>query len=108
MKSRSITFFCWVAVAAVVAVAGCAPGGNLEPGRAANAIINGVASGPEDDAAVAIGLFSTGGNLMGACSGVLVAPNLVLTAHHCVSRTEEGGIACDDQGNPVAGGGVLG
>src|SRR4051812_26721045 len=86
---------------------GCAPDGRFQPSAAESAIINGVASGPEDDAAVAIGLFSTSGNLMGACSGVLVAPNLVLTARHCVSRVSEEGIACTESGESLGGGDVM-
>ena len=71
------------------------------------AIINGVASGAEDDAAIGLGIFS-GTQFQGACSGVLVAPNLVLTARHCVSKTEEGNIGCQSDGTPIVGGGVLG
>ena len=88
-------------------VAGCAPAGSFQPTPAESAIINGVASGTDDDAAVAIGLFSTGGSLMGACSGVLVAPNLVLTARHCVSRVSEEGIACTESGESLGGGDVM-
>ncbi len=72
------------------------------------AIINGVPSTPDDDAAIGLGIFSTNNQFQGACSGVLVAPNLILTARHCVSRTEEGNIACRSDGTPVVGGGVLG
>jgi len=86
-------------------VAGCA-----SPGfdAAHQAIINGVLSEADDDAAIGLAILSTGGQFQGACSGVLVAPNLVLTARHCVSRTEEGSIACNSDGTPRAGGGVLG
>jgi MYXO-CTERM domain-containing protein len=86
---------------------GCAVPPEAQTGRRNQAIINGVVSGIEDDAAVALPLFSAGGSFQGACSGVLVAPNVVLTARHCVSRTESGGIACDEDGNAIAGGGVV-
>lgn len=71
-----------------------------------SSIINGTQSGPEDDSAVAV-VMTSGGGIAGACSGVLVSPNIVLTARHCVSATEEGGIACTKDGKAVAGGGVL-
>ncbi|MGZ3477035.1 MAG: S1 family peptidase, partial [Polyangiales bacterium] len=69
-------------------------------------IINGTQSGPEDDSAVAV-VMTSGGGIAGACSGVLISPNIVLTARHCVSQTEDGGIACTKDGKPISGGGVL-
>jgi len=53
----------------------------------------GIAGGelaPEDPAIV--GLL-TGHS---ACSGTLIAPNLVLTAHHCVAQTPPGPVSCDE------------
>jgi hypothetical protein len=91
-------------VLVTAALVGCgsdATRGEGGTGNAREPIINGTASGPEDDAAVWI---SSGG---GSCSGVLVADNIVLTARHCVSQTEAGGIACTKDGKPVSGGGVL-
>lgn len=72
------------------------------------AIIDGVKSGPDDDAAIGIGIFGDNGGFQGACSGVLIAPNLVLSARHCVSEVENAGIACSSDGTPIFGGGVLG
>ena len=37
----------------------------------------------------------------GVCSGALVAPNLVLTARHCVSAVTGGGFECDEQGHVI-------
>ena len=71
------------------------------------AIINGEPSGADDDAAVGIGLFTDSGQFAGACSGVLIASNLVLTARHCVSAVEESPIACSSDGTPIVGGGVV-
>lgn len=45
-----------------------------------DAIVGGVLSGPEDDAVAVFGAPDG----VGFCSGTLVAPNLVLTAKHCV------------------------
>jgi hypothetical protein len=70
-------------------------------------IINGTTSGPEDDAAIWLGILSPDGYLQGSCSGTLIADNLVLTARHCTANTQEGGIACSKAGAPVSGGKVL-
>lgn len=94
--------------ALLVGTLGCVARPEAQVGRGSHAIINGEASGPEDDSAVALPLFNSAGQFTGACSGVLIAANLVLTARHCVSRTAAGGIACDEEGNPIVGGGVLG
>lgn len=71
-------------------------------------IIDGVASGPDDNSAVWVGVLTAEGYPQGMCSGVLVADNVVLTARHCVSRTSDGGIACSKDGTPISGGGVRG
>jgi MYXO-CTERM domain-containing protein len=73
-----------------------------ELGRARQAIINGVASDASDDSALLIPLF-IGNQFVGSCSGSLIAPNLVLTARHCVSKTDEGAI-CHVDGTPINGG----
>ncbi len=75
-----------------------------EVSRASAAIINGIASDAQDDSTIAIPLFQNG-QFSGACSGVLVAPNLVLTARHCVSETDENS-ACDIDGAPLYGGAI--
>src|SRR5689334_17428819 len=93
-----------LSVIALIA-AGCT--GNLGLGERRAAIVNGDPSGPDDDSTVAIALTSKFGNFQGLCSGVLVAPNLVMTARHCVSQTQQGGIACDEDGNAIQGGDVL-
>jgi MYXO-CTERM domain-containing protein len=37
------------------------------------------------------------------CSGALVAPNVVLTARHCVTRNLTSAVSCDDKGNSANG-----
>jgi uncharacterized protein (TIGR03382 family) len=74
-------------------------------GASSSAIIDGEPSTAEDDSAVAVANLPAGGGFNGACSGVLISPNIVLTARHCVARTEEGGIACTKEGKPIVGGG---
>lgn len=88
----------------VVLLASCA--GDDSPGRVEAPIIGGEVSGPMDDAVVALAVVSASG-FSGSCSGVLVADNLVLTARHCVSRTESGGIRCTQTGEPVVGAGIV-
>src|SRR5260221_14635552 len=67
--------------------------------------INGKASDNTQDAVVLILYDAGGGNTYG-CTGTLLAPNLVVTARHCVSQTAETGIACNADGTPIAGGQV--
>lgn len=52
-------------------------------------IIHGTESDSSQNAVVLIG-FGAGGGWYDACSGVLIAPNLVLTARHCISNTSSG------------------
>jgi hypothetical protein len=42
------------------------------------------------------------------CSGALVAPNVVLTARHCVTRNATSSVSCDEKGNSANGTHVLG
>jgi len=75
-------------------------------GKTSAPIIDGVASGIDDNSAVWVGILSAEGYPRGMCSGVLLADNVVLTARHCVSSTESGGIACSRSGEPISGGDV--
>lgn len=58
-------------------------------------IIRGLDSDPTQDAVVYI--YAQDDDQ--ACTGTLVAPNLVLTARHCVSRTQMQSFGCDQNGN---------
>jgi MYXO-CTERM domain-containing protein len=92
-------------LATLLAVAGCSSGTPSEGGdqsiaRASSPIIAGTTSTADQDAVVLIVLHDPGGQIKGTCSGTLVAPNLVLTARHCVSDTDEGAL-CTKAGVPL-------
>lgn len=72
-------------------------------GTAEQAIIDGETSPDTEDAVVLLVHVARQG--IGSCTGTLIAPNLILTALHCVSETD-GASACDEEGNPLAGGDV--
>lgn len=108
MIPRSFSFV--FALSFFGAISGCAGDASTPTetsARASAPIIDGVASTAEDDSAVWLGVLSSSGYPQGMCSGVLVADNVVLTARHCVARTQSGGIACRKDGTSIVGGGVL-
>ncbi len=61
-------------------------------------IINGEDSTDAQDAAVLLFHVSKT-NQIASCTGTLIAPNLVLTARHCVSKVTEAAFGCDGEGN---------
>lgn len=65
----------------------------------AEAIINGKSSDASQDAVVLIANTKVGFE----CTGTLLAPNLVLTARHCVSKTPGTSFTCDAKGVGTAG-----
>jgi Trypsin len=67
--------------------------------RLRQAIINGKVSVDDQDATVL--LFNT--SKFGICTGTLLSPNVILTARHCVSETDQGA-TCSDKGVPINGG----
>lgn len=78
--------------------------------KATAAIVKGTESDASQDAAVLVmhyDALSKGGGAASSCSGSLLAPNLVLTARHCVAVTDSGA-ACNSEGKPIAGGVVEG
>lgn len=96
-------------LASAFLVIGCGNATDVAARRAG--ILDGEASGVEDDAVVAI--FSTAESGIGFfCSGALVAPNLLMTAASCISvRTNTTSFRCTPEGeveNDGSGAGELG
>jgi MYXO-CTERM domain-containing protein len=74
-------------------------------GSGRQAVIKGTASDASQDAVVLLVMYDKTTGEFGECTGTLLAPNLVLTARHCVSQTDESA-ACDEKGTPIASGQV--
>lgn len=72
-------------------LAACAPTADL--GVTAQGIANGVDDNTHTNV-VGIAIFQ--GRGLATCTGSLIAPNLVLTARHCVSPVDSEGILCSD------------
>ena len=66
-------------------------------------LTNGQLSGPEDNAVIKLEALSES-KITWACTGTLVAPNLVLTARHCVTNFVNGLWTCDAAGNLISTG----
>jgi len=73
------------------------PGDGAGLGSGASAIVGGQASPASEDAVVLLR------NVRGECTGTLVAPNLVVTARHCVAPANLAMI-CNERGETVSGG----
>jgi hypothetical protein len=86
---------CATTLALALALAACGgldeavpPGPAAELGQTRQPIIGGAL---DEDTSGVLGLaLDLGSRVAGHCSGTLIAPNLVLTAHHCVALTESG------------------
>ncbi|MET0412500.1 MAG: trypsin-like serine protease [Polyangiaceae bacterium] len=103
---RSSTF--WLALAAklgVFATSGCADADSrhievevAQLSQARQSIVDGETDATRR-AVVAVGSFAGGG--LSLCTGTLIAPNLILTARHCVTPTRQGTVQCDTDGFSV-------
>jgi hypothetical protein len=99
--------FPWVAVAPLlVACSGAPPGYEAEPtGTQSSAIYGGVLDNDasQNASVVAIEIGAVGDESFYLCSGTLIAPNVVLTARHCVSTQLTTTPICDQDGNTTNG-----
>jgi len=96
--------------ALLVAVAtGCGQASPEASAHIGQAIYNGYPSGPEDDGVVKVASVDAS-NVTNNCTGALVAPNVLLTARHCVSNITPGMFTCTDAGEitPDSKGGRFG
>ncbi len=100
-----------VATAALCLLQACGGDAGSDSGRVgahAEPVLSGKASSDSDDAVVAVLIQRSSG--ASVCSGTIIAPNLLLTARHCITETyEEDNIRCRADGSlDMPSGGVLG
>src|SRR6476619_5941987 len=71
-----------------------------------SAIIGGATSTYDHDAVVLLAHEDARGEWEFTCTATLIAPNLLVTARHCLSAIDDPDVACDASGKQVAGGTV--
>jgi MYXO-CTERM domain-containing protein len=105
MNARTLSLASLAILAAACSTA--APSGEGKTGTARSGVIAGKNSDSSQDAVVLLVHYDPTGGQVGSCTGALIAPNLVLTARHCVADTDQYA-ACDAAGEPLAAGEIQG
>ncbi len=70
------------------------------------AVVGGAPSPVDRDAAVLLVYRAPSGEFAYTCSAALVAPNLIVTARHCVSAIDDYNVACEADGRQASGSAV--
>ncbi|MCB9535408.1 MAG: trypsin-like serine protease [Myxococcales bacterium] len=79
----------------LLGVGGCAPADDAETPSALAQARQAIRGGqPDSEHTSVVGILIGSGWQQAGCTGSLIAPNLVLTAHHCVAPTPPGGVIC--------------
>ncbi len=78
------------AALATLLLVACSNASDDAPRSLAQAVIGGTESSATHDQIVLL-VHSDGAKVFATCSGTLVAPNVVMTARHCVSAVAKGG-----------------
>jgi hypothetical protein len=95
------------ATVACLAIAACtaqAPAENEHVSRTSSAIIAGKDSDPSQDSVVML-VYLESSTRIQLCTAALLAPDLILTARHCISTTDLN-VQCAADGKPIDGGGI--
>lgn len=109
--SRIVSSPAWCIVIALGSAACAAEAGDggdtvdvsVAPGDAHLAIYDGVEDNDDSSLSGVVALRVGTGGTFELCSGALVAPNLVLTARHCVTKNVTTSVSCDENGRSANG-----